>query len=84
MSLVIEYEPDDLPDGYPDVWGALVTAVDLWRTTGQRLHGERKLPDGEAAARDKARQKTERWKEQHRRAARESARRRRAARKGKR
>lgn len=78
------FEPDDLPDGYPDIWGALVTAVSMWHVTGQHVHGALKLPDGEAEQRKKAREKTERWKEQHRRAARESARRRRAAKKAQR
>lgn len=65
MTLAIEYDEDDLPAAPPNQWEIFVS----------RLPG--RMPDPEAAAlRKKAHEKTERWKEQHRIAARESARRR--------
>lgn len=36
MSLVIDYDPDDLPAGYPDVWGQLTQRViESRRRTGE-------------------------------------------------
>lgn len=76
------FDPEDLPTGYPDMWSPLVDALRTHRVapiSGQWIGVAMKAPD--AAERRKARYKTEAWKAQHRKHARESARRRRAARK---
>jgi len=79
---MLDFEPDDLPAGYPDMWSPLVDALRTHRVvpvSGQRLGVVMKAPDAEE--RRKARYKTEEWKAQHRIHAREHARRKRAARK---
>lgn len=76
----MDFDEDDLPAGYQSLWDELVEALRTFparSVTKQQLGLAMKHPEAEAVM--KQRYQTEKWKEQHRKHARESARRRRAA-----
>lgn len=43
MSLVIDFDSDDLPDGFPDTWGRLVESVRTWGIVASGYGGDRAL-----------------------------------------